>query len=141
MRLVVDTNLIVSALLLPQSVPGSLVTGWRQGAFVLVSAEIPLEEIAAVTRYPHIQSRIPRGTAGQIVNAIRGLALMIDTLPRVDRSPDPKDNFLLALAQASGADLLVSGDKRDVLSLKRHEGTCIVTAREALALLGRSDRL
>ena len=63
---------------------------------------------------------------------------MVPTLPRVDRSPDPKDNFLLALAEAGNADLLVSGDKRDVLALKRHEGTRIVTAREALQALGYS---
>lgn len=95
-----------------------------------------LEEIAHVTRYPHIQARIQRATAGQLVNAIRGLATMVPALPRVDWSPDPKDNFLLALAQAGEADLLVSGDKRDGLALKRHEGTRILTAREALQVLG-----
>lgn len=138
MQLVIDTNIIVSALLLPQSVPGRLMAAWRHGAFALVSAEIQLEEIAQVTRCPHIQARIQRAAAGQIVNAIRALAVMVPTLPRVDRSPDPKDNFLLALAEAGNADLLVSGDKRDVLALKRHEGTRIVTAREALQALGYS---
>lgn len=136
MRLVVDTNILISALLLPGSVPGRLLSGWYRGAFDLVSTELQLEEFAHVTRYPHIQSRIQRATAGQLVNAIRGLSIMVPVLPRVDRSPDPRDNFLLALAQAGNADLLASGDKRDVLALKRHDGTRIVTAREALEILG-----
>lgn len=136
MRLVIDTNIFISALLYSQSVPGRLVEAWFHGAFSLVSAELQLEEIALVTRYPHIQARINRAMAGQLVNTIRGLAVMAPTLPRVQRSPDPKDNFLLAMAEAGNADLLVSGDKRDVLALKRHEGTRIVTAREALQALG-----
>lgn len=140
MRLVLDTNIVVSALLLPRSVPGQLVAGWRRGAFTLISTELQLVALAAVTRYPHIQARIQRATAGQIVNMIRNLAIMIDELPPIARSPHPKDDFLLALAQAGDADLLVSGDKRDVPSLKRHEGTRIVTAREALQVLRIAGR-
>jgi predicted nucleic acid-binding protein len=57
-------------------------------------------------------------------------------LPTLDVSPDPYDNFLLAMAQAGQADLLVTGDKRDLLSLSSHQGTRILTARDALGLLG-----
>jgi predicted nucleic acid-binding protein len=44
----------------------------------------------------------------------------------VDRSPDPDDNYLLAIAEAGEARFLVTGDK-PLLGLKRHKSTRIVT--------------
>jgi predicted nucleic acid-binding protein len=55
-------------------------------------------------------------------------------LPRVERSPDPTDNFLLALCEAGKADYLVTGDKSGLLTLTRHQGTRIVSARNFAAL-------
>jgi len=83
-----------------------------------------------------IRFRIHPAEAGRLVNDIRRLATLIDHLPMLDVSPDPYDNFLLAMAQAGQADLLVTGDKRDLLSLSSHQGTRILTARDALGLLG-----
>lgn len=60
---------------------------------------------------------------------------MFDRLPTVDRSPDPTDNFLLALAEASGADYLVTGDKSGLLNLGRFDKTHIVTARKFIEQL------
>ena len=53
---------------------------------------------------------------------------MPDALPYVRRSPDPRDDFLLGLCEAGRADWLVTGDKADLLALKRHRSTRIVTA-------------
>jgi predicted nucleic acid-binding protein len=58
----------------------------------------------------------------------------IDPLPRVERSPDPTDDFLLALSEAGDADYLVTGDKSGLLALDRHKATRIVSAREFAAL-------
>jgi uncharacterized protein len=55
---------------------------------------------------------------------------MVETLPLVERSPDPYDNYLLALAEAGNADYLVTGDKTGLLALGDHHGTRIVTARD-----------
>jgi predicted nucleic acid-binding protein len=55
-------------------------------------------------------------------------------LPRVRRSPDPTDDFLLALSEAGKADYLVTGDKSGLLSLARHAGTRIVSASEFATL-------
>jgi len=71
-----------------------------------------------------------------MVNDLRRLATVVDTLPVVDVSPDPYDNFLLAMAEVGRADLLVSGDRRDLLSLTNHQTTRIVTACSAIELLG-----
>jgi hypothetical protein len=66
---------------------------------------------------------------GRLINQIKKLAVQIPGLPRVQRSPDPDDNFLLALAEAGAAEYLVTGDKSGLLTLRRHKATIIITAR------------
>lgn len=51
-------------------------------------------------------------------------------------STDPDDDHVLAAALTSAADLIVSGDKRDLLPLGSYQGMPIITAREALDRLG-----
>jgi predicted nucleic acid-binding protein len=70
-----------------------------------------------------------------LVNQIRRLAQDIDPLPAVERSPDPTDDFLLALSEAGNAEFLVTGDKSGLLALGRHKATQIVSATDFLALL------
>ena len=134
MRLVIDTNVLISALMTRDTPPDRLYEAWREGRFVLVSCEQQLEEIRRVSRRDSVRLRLRPAEAGRMVNDIRSLAVMLDALPDVDVSLDPYDNYLLALAEAGQADALVTGDKRDVLALGRHRGTRIVTARDALAL-------
>jgi uncharacterized protein len=130
MRVVLDTNVLLSALFVRQSTAAQVVNAWRRGAFDLLTCELQLLEIGAVTRRPHIRALIRPAMAGELVNQLKGMALWIEALPQVNRSPDPFDNFLLAMAQAGQADVLVSGDKRGVLSLKSHGACQIVTLRQ-----------
>ena len=51
------------------------------------------------------------------------------------RSPDPTDDFLLALCEAGNADYLVTGDKSGLLALDRHKATRIVSASDFAALV------
>jgi uncharacterized protein len=129
MRVVLDTNILVSALLLTHSAPAQAVIAWRRSQFELVTCELQLQELRDVTRRPKIRTLIRPAMAGEMVNQLRNMALMVDKLPPVDVSPDPFDNFLLSIAQAAQADVLLSGDKRGILDLKAH-GTCrILTVR------------
>jgi len=63
------------------------------------------------------------------------LAEPIGPLPRMERSPDPTDDFLLALSEAGKADYLVTGNKGGLLALARHRATRIISARDFAALL------
>ena len=129
MRVVLDTHILISALLLTHSAPAQAVIAWRRGQFELVTCELQLQELRDVTRRAKIRTLIRPAMAGELVNQLRSMALMVDNLPLVDVSPDPFDNFLLSLAQAGQADVLVSGDKRGILDVKVH-GTCrILTIR------------
>ena len=95
-----------------------------------------LDELREVTRYPKIAARITSAEAGRLVNEFADVATFMETLPNVERSPDPRDDFLLALAEAAAADFLVTGDKADLLVLATHKGTKIVTARAFHTFLG-----
>ena len=134
MRLIIDTNILVSALLAATSLPAQLVMLWRDGRFDLLTTADQLDELMRVTRYPKIRERLAPALAGRLVNDLRGLAIKVDTLPIVEVSSDPDDNYLLALAAAGAADFLVTGDKRDLLGLAVYEGTKILTVRNFLTL-------
>lgn len=136
MRLVIDTNVLVSALLAGASLPAQLILLWRAGRFDLLTAAEQLDELARVTRYPKIRERLSPALAGRLVNDLRALAVMVEKLPVVDVSPDPDDNYLLALAAAGSADFLVTGDKRDLLRIGVYAGAKILTVRDILALHG-----
>ena len=137
MRLVIDTNVLVSALLSSASMPASLIALWREGVFDLLTSRDQLDELTRVTRYPRIRALLAPALAGRLVNEIRDIAIVVKDLPVVTLSPDPFDNYLLATAAAGAADFLVTGDKRDLLPLKIFEGAKIVTVREFLTLQRR----
>ena len=67
-------------------------------------------------------------------------AVIVREIPVVTYSPDPDDNIILATAIAGRADYIVSGDKRDMLALREIDGIRIVTAKNAVGLLGLADR-
>jgi uncharacterized protein len=133
-RLVIDTNILISALLAGPSLPAHLIGLWREGRFELLTSAGQLDELRRVTRYPKIRARLSPTLAGRLVTELRDLASVIGRLPVVTASPDPDDNELLAIAVAGSAEFLVTGDKRDLLALRRYEGTRILTVRDFLVL-------
>ena len=101
----------------------------RHDHFSLLTCDEQLEELRRCFGRPSlVPGRIRRHEAGRLINQVRTCAEFVDALPAVDRSSDPFDNFLLALAEAGAADFLVTGDKAGLLNLKSHGRTQIVTA-------------
>jgi uncharacterized protein len=133
-RLVIDTNILVSALLAGTSLPAHLIDLWREGRFDLLTSAEQLDELMRVTRYPKIRKRVAPTLAGRLINEVREIAVVVKDLPIVTICTDPYDNYLLAMAEAGAANFLVTGDKRDLLRLKLHEGTRIITVRDFLIL-------
>ncbi len=135
MKVVLDTNVLVSALISPRGAPDQIYAAWRERRFELVSCPDQLEEFRRVTRYPKIRVRVGASAAGEMFNGLRDFATIVPTVASVDRSPDPGDNFLLSMAEAGAADFLVSGDRRGVLALISHGQTRIVTAAHFVELI------
>jgi putative PIN family toxin of toxin-antitoxin system len=134
MRVVLDTNVLIAALITRDTPPDRAYQAWRAGEFTLLSCAQQLEEIRRVTRRDGVKFRIRPTEAGRMVNALRGLAVLLERLPVVELSPDPYDNYLLAMAIAGDADYLVTGDKHDLLALERQGRTRIVSVRTFVSL-------
>lgn len=130
MRVVLDTNVLISALLSPGQPPALLLDAWLDNRFELLVSRQQLAEIGRVTRYPGLKSRIRRAEAGRLVNLLGELATNIAAPIEVEMSRDPFDDFLLGLAISGAADYLVTGDKAGVLALKRVGQARIVSARD-----------
>jgi predicted nucleic acid-binding protein len=96
---------------------------------------VHVDELRCTLQKPRVAELVKPHKAGSLVNQVKRLAEDIAPLPRVKRSPDPTDDFLLALSEAGRADYLVTGDKGGLLSLGRHKHTRIISAREFAALL------
>jgi len=136
-KVVLDTNILISALISPGGEADHLYQAWRTGQFTLISSEEQLEEFRRVTRYPRMKPFIPFSDAGTMVNEVRLLAEMVSELPQVDASPDPGDNFVLAMAEAGQADYLVTRNRKDLLDLARFKNTVIVLPAQLIAVLRR----
>jgi predicted nucleic acid-binding protein len=91
--------------------------------------------LRATLQKPRVAEHIKPYKAGRLVNEIKALAEAIGPLPRVERSPDPTDDFLLALSEAGKADYLVTGDKGGLLALDRYKATRIISTSDFVALL------
>ena len=139
MRVLLDTNILVGSLITKDTPPDGLYQRWLRGKFDLVTSEAQMAEIANVLARPRLQKFLGIDEAEAIVENIRTRALVFHDLPNVDLSLDPKDNPILATAIAGKADLIVSGDKKHVLSLGQVGGIPIVTAREALKRLATNS--
>ena len=136
MRVVLDTNILISALLVQGGPPGRIYRAWIEGGFTLLTCADQLTEMRNTLRKPALAARIRPHDAGRLMNDLKHFSESVDPLPHVDRSPDPEDNFLLAAAEAGHADYLVTGDKSGLLALHKHQGTRIITARDFAESLG-----
>jgi len=135
MRVVLDTSVLISALISPGGWPDRLYQAWRVGRFVLVTSPEQLDEFRRVSRYPRLRPYIQPAAAGTMLNEIKLVAEMLKKLPKVERSPDPGDNFVLAMAEAGQADYLVARDKTGLLELKQHATAQIVTVQTMIEIL------
>lgn len=132
MRIVLDTNVLVSALLTKGTPPDLLYQAWEAGSFDLVTSEAQLAELERVLRYEKLRPYIRREEAEALLDTIGAVATVVGDLVEIDLSRDPDDNAILATAIAGRADLVVTGDRSDLLSLKVVDGIPIVTPRQAL---------
>lgn len=130
MRVVLDSNILFSALISPYSPPHRIYQAWRQGKFELFTCEEQLEEIRRASRYPKLKQLLKPHRVGHLINNMHR-AVVIDRLPIGFEADDPNDSWLLALANKAQADYLVTGDKRaGLLSLHKLGHTKILTATE-----------
>ncbi len=135
-RAVIDTNVLLSGLLW-RGTPHRLIEEVRAGVLTLIASPALLAELGEVIRRPKFQEILARSRTDpeQILSELRRLAEVVDPPPlAAPVSRDRDDDAVLALAAASQADLIISGDA-DLLTLGSHGGIPIIDAAAAIARL------
>jgi putative PIN family toxin of toxin-antitoxin system len=125
-RIVVDTNTLVSRLLLPRSVPAQTVRRAADEGRLLVS-EATLGELAEVLARAKFDSYVALEERREFLRLLGRIAELVPLRHRVRACRDPKDDRFLELAVNGKADLIVSGD-RNLLDMGTFQGIPIVTA-------------
>ena len=137
MRAVVDTNILVRAVIRPQGTVGPVLLRLRQGAYTLLYAAPLLEELVDVLGRPRIRDKY--GLADGDIQTVVGLILLrgegVVPEGRITACRDPRDDKFLEVAVAGKADVIVSGDK-DLLVLDPFAGIPIVSPRDFLGMPG-----
>jgi putative PIN family toxin of toxin-antitoxin system len=143
LRVVLDTNIFVSSLLVKEGIPAKVLNAWRDRKYALFISPTIISEIRSTLDYPRIRKKynITDGDIDQLITLLEFDALIV---PGDDESvagsipEDPADEFVLACALDARADLIVSGD-RHLLELKEYKGIPIHTVRDFLETLEAED--
>lgn len=120
MKVVLDTNVLLSGLIAPDGTPGRILAAWLEGRFDVAMALDQLGELARALAYPKIHRRL-KWDEQRIEQFIRQLYVRVEVIDlratAIEGLRDPADTPILATLIASRADVLVTGDQ-DLLELR-----------------------
>jgi uncharacterized protein len=138
-RVVLDTNLVLSALVFRGGVAGTLRLAWQQGACVPLASTVTVQKLMRVLAYPkfRLTSTEQHELLADYLPHVATVRLPVPP-PLVPDCRDASDVPFLQLAIAGQADALVSGD-RDLLALAGVFPVRIFALAEFLAMLGRNS--
>lgn len=140
LRVVIDTNVIVSGILSRKGAPAELLNAWRERRFLLLSSSAIVAEVRAVLQYPRIRHKyhLSDDEIEQAITLLEHDALLVEGDVNVVGSvpDDPKDEMFLACALDGQADIVVSGDHH-LLDLGVFRDIPIITARQFLDQLNQ----
>lgn len=135
-RVVVDPGVLIAALVTPGGVPARIIRAWIDGAFELVASPHLLDELMTTLLRPKFRRWVSADDAVLFVETVRLAGILVEDPERIEPlSRDPDDDYLIALARAAGAVVLVSGDA-DLTTLDLRDPP-IVDPRRFLSTLER----
>jgi uncharacterized protein len=134
-RVVLDANVYVSALLAPTGSPAQILERWADGQFDVIVSPLLLAELERVLRRPKFKKSIPVIQIDALLSALseEGVSAA-DPEAQTGTTPDPGDDYLVALARAVDAEYIVSGDGH--LTQLSDARPPVLTPREFLNSLG-----
>jgi putative PIN family toxin of toxin-antitoxin system len=140
-RAVIDTSILIRALIKPQGTVGPVLQGLRNADYQFLYSDPLLAELADVLARPRLRSKY--GLTGEDVAMVLSLILLrgepVVPARRINVCRDPTDNMVLEAAVAGQADAIVSGDK-DLLTLNPFEGIPILSPAAFLQMLHSESR-
>jgi putative PIN family toxin of toxin-antitoxin system len=141
MRAVVDTNILVRAVIKPSGTVGPVLLRLRHGDYTLLYAQSLLEELIDVLNRPRIREKYR--LTGQDIQTVVSLILLrgeaVAPKERITACRDPKDDKFLEMAVSGRADVIVSGDQ-DLLVLHPFAGIPILPPAAFLQMLDAEKR-
>ncbi len=127
MRVVLDTNVLLSALISPHGISDSIYRAWRTGKFDLITSITQLDELRRASRYPKFKSILQPSRVGTMINNLQH-AIVLQNLTMKIEADDPNDSFLLSMSIEGDADYLITGDRRaGLLKRRKIKNTLILT--------------
>ena len=133
LRVVLDTNVLVSAFQFPAGTAATLWDALGRGRYLLVSSPAIVREFAAILRNPF---EWEEADVERAVRLLARKASFVNPTSIPDAVPDdPDDNHIVACALAGHADLIVTGDK-DLLRLKEYQDIPIVRTIDFVRTMG-----
>jgi uncharacterized protein len=136
-RAVLDPNVLVSALISPGGIPARLLVAAEDGRYELVVSARLLDELEGVLMRDKFRRYFPEEAVEDHLERLLAVATMGEEAEIRHDSPDPKDDYLVALARATGSEALVTGDAH-LLGLGMVVPVMIISPREFLEELGRA---
>jgi putative PIN family toxin of toxin-antitoxin system len=134
-RVVLDANVLVSALISAAGPPREIVRAWTDERIELVVSATLLDELKDVLTRSRFRRWVSAEVAAEFITGLAQDALLIDDAPSQQLVlADPDDDYLVALARAAAADYLISGD-RHLLALADPVPP-VLTPRQFCELLG-----
>ena len=133
-KIIIDTNWWIAFMISKKS--NGLPPFFFGDIFFCFSEELSME-IKSTLQYPHIAKRINQKNLAAYNFFEQTIAKFFTVKEKVTICRDAKDNFLLALAKAAGADFLITRDD-DLLVLKQFEKTSIVTLPQFLEIFSNN---
>jgi hypothetical protein len=135
LRVVIDTNVFVSAQLSRHGAPAQVLKAWRERAFVLVSSPATIAEVAeTMSGFVGLQPyHVSKADVDDLLTLLKTETLLVSgsAVPVETHLDDQDDLMFLACALEGEAEILVSGD-RHLRSLGQYQGIEILNAREFL---------
>ncbi|MHB8625523.1 MAG: putative toxin-antitoxin system toxin component, PIN family [Aggregatilineales bacterium] len=124
MKIVIDTNVLISAVIRRNPTIRAVLDACRTGEVVLVLSKPLLRELGRVLHKPNLQ-KLHRMTDAEISEYITALSTFAEIVPgttKLEVSKDPLDNIFFACAVEAQADYIVSGDVHHILSVPSFQG-------------------
>lgn len=140
MVIVLDTNVVVSALLSAHGYPAEILRRWEAGEFDLLTSQFLLTELRRVLAYDRVKTylQLSQAEIESFLQGYRMFALFVEPQISLDvLQEDPDDNHVLECALAGNAAYIVSGDEH-LLALRGYQGIVILSPASFITMLNLS---
>ena len=142
LRVILDTNLLLSAIIIPDSNPDKIIKSWKEDLFILLVSQSLIDELEDATQRKKFLNHylLFKKRSEELIVSLKASAELIEPLSKKDlqiHSRDKEDDFMLASGFGGDADYLVTGDQ-DLLVLNGNSALGklkIITVKEFLNLI------